>query len=140
MSIYEPHTRLTGEQDIGVMRPVDMQIFPSVYRAYKRNKKGEPFRETEAWKQLVKNKLAEHEQHSKAIAAAGIKALSNELEMHADGDLAIPNSRKVKVIGVWDTVGSLGVPDIGGMNNANYRAQYGFHNVKLNGREYSMNS
>jgi hypothetical protein len=41
----------------------------------------------------------------------------------------------VKVVGVWDTVGSLGVPDVAWFDLSKLRTKYGFHNVKLSERK-----
>ena len=104
--------------DIGVIQPLEMQYFPQVYRAYMNNHDSKMrFKDSGHWKRL-----------------AGIEPPLKE----EDPVLRLkPNdeSREVKVIGVWDTVGSLGVPDIGPFNNGNLRKKFGFHNVKLSGRE-----
>jgi uncharacterized protein (DUF2235 family) len=125
--------------DIGVVRPIDMQLFPHVYRAYQTNEEGLPFRETQVWKDFVHGKLSDRGKmmdESQRDFSAKDRAQSWEINPH--GDLAVSeDSRKVKVVGVWDTVGSLGVPDVAFLNNANYRTKYGFHNVKLNGCEYT---
>ncbi|KAF2132662.1 hypothetical protein P153DRAFT_382281 [Dothidotthia symphoricarpi CBS 119687] len=121
--------------DIGVMRPIDMEFFPEVYRAYTTNEKGFEFRETKAWEWFVKGKLSKE---GEQLEKAGTKFLDDEKfqaevwEIPPHGELAInPASRRVKVVGVWDTVGSLGVPDVIGIDNADKRLQFGFHNVKL---------
>jgi len=120
--------------DIGVIKPLDMQLFPQVYRAYQNNEEGLPFRETQAWKDFTKGKLSQkgHEL-KKTNEEWGVKERAEGWEITPHIDLeASEESRKIKVIGVWDTVGSLGVPDVAIFNNANFRTKYGFHNVKLN--------
>ncbi|TGZ80401.1 hypothetical protein EX30DRAFT_372331 [Ascodesmis nigricans] len=54
-------------------------------------------------------------------------------------DLLISSNKdvKIKVIGVWDTVGALGVPDMGHwfkLNNSDWREKYEFHDVEINNR------
>ncbi|KAJ4990197.1 peptidoglycan binding domain containing protein [Stagonosporopsis vannaccii] len=111
--------------DIGVIKPLEMQYFPRIYRAYMRYgseevktgnnygiqsnidaKVGKGFRESDAWKKLI--------------------------EMGTFIDQPPTNtSRQIKVVGVWDTVGSLGMPDLAGQDLGALRKKYGFHNVKL---------
>ncbi|PSN63405.1 hypothetical protein BS50DRAFT_559422 [Corynespora cassiicola Philippines] len=121
--------------DIGVIKPIDMQVFPQIYRAYKQNEEGLEFRETQAWKDFVYGKLSERGRQNKdggPIDASAIgRAQSWEIPPHGKLDVD-EESRRVKVVGVWDTVGSLGVPDVGFLDFASSRTKYGFHNVKLN--------
>lgn len=124
--------------DIGVIKALDMQVFPSIYRAYMSNEEKKPFRETQAWKDFVQGKLTSHgQQLSKAGPIKGLKerVLSWEISPH-ESLVAAESSRKVKVIGVWDTVGSLGVPDVAWFDNEKYRTKYGFHNVNINESRY----
>ncbi|PVI08262.1 hypothetical protein DM02DRAFT_723093 [Periconia macrospinosa] len=121
--------------DIGVIHPTHMQIFPEIYRAYMSNTTGVCFRNTQTWKDFVEGKLSK--KGAALDKAGGInsdkeKAQAWEIEPHPNL-VASEASRTVKVVGVWDTVGSLGVPDIGMFDNSNWRTKYGFHNVKLNG-------
>ncbi|KAF1951904.1 hypothetical protein CC80DRAFT_495790 [Byssothecium circinans] len=120
--------------DIGVIKAIDMHLFPQIYRAYMSNDEGLPFRETQAWKDFVDGKL------SKKGIELSKKGEINDFKDHAQSWEIQPHrhlvsaegSRKVKVVGVWDTVGSLGIPDVAFLNNSGMRTQYGFHNVKLN--------
>ncbi len=120
--------------DIGVIKPLEMQFFPRIYRAYMRYgseqtkdpksgrdvgtqaaadaKAGKGFRESEAWKKLIKDG----------------KTFVDQPPTEA--------SRQVKVVGVWDTVGSLGMPDLAGQDLGGMRKKYGFHNVKLSRRRF----
>ncbi|KAF2494303.1 hypothetical protein BU16DRAFT_619443 [Lophium mytilinum] len=119
--------------DIGVMEPRYMQIFPFIYKAYKANKEGKPFRETQAWKEIVDGKLSKKGIELSAKPGRRTAEEIREMwEIKPHGEVAIQGSRKVKIVGVWDTVGSLGVPDGRWMDNADKRTSYGFHNVKLN--------
>lgn len=120
--------------DIGVIKPIDMQLFPQVYRAYQTNVEEKPFRETQVWKDFVHGRLTKRgTELGKKLQDAGAKDRAQSWDIFPHGDLSVGEaSRKIKVIGVWDTVGSLGVPDVAWFDNANYRTKYGFHNVKLN--------
>ncbi|KAF3043274.1 hypothetical protein E8E11_000940 [Didymella keratinophila] len=123
--------------DIGVIQPNDMQYFPEVYQAYMSNSKGGRFRESKAWIDFRDGVLSPEGQRRKDAGERfpGLYDFAGQAQMwqsppHAE--LAISEeSRQIKVIGVWDTVGSLGVPDIAFINNSKRRAKYGFHNVQL---------
>lgn len=127
--------------DIGVIRPIDMHFFPEVYRAYMQNDEGMEFRDTQAWKWFVEGKLSKKGEKLKMQGVSfendDLKFQTEVWEIPPHGELAVnPDSRKVKVVGVWDTVGSLGVPNLVGIDNADKRVKFGFHNVKLSQREY----
>jgi hypothetical protein len=132
--------------DIGVIAPVSMQFFPELYRLYQRNEQGTQFRGTKEWKWFTKGKLSEKglEMKNKGIDVEKIslddlKQLAEVWEIRPHGELAISeSSRKVKVVGVWDTVGSLGIPDLVGIDLAWGRTKYGFHNVKLTESKFSL--
>lgn len=119
--------------DIGVIKPIHMQLFPQIYRAYMSNDEGRPFRETTAWKNFVNGKLTgrgEELKKSGPISSVKDGAESWEITPHRD---IVPDedTRYVKVVGVWDTVGSLGIPDVAWFDFSKKRTQYSFHNVKL---------
>lgn len=120
--------------DIGVISPVDMQFFPEIYRAYMHNDEGADFATTPAWKEFLDGPLS-HKRHAplradaKKLAQSWGAGSSDENHTHKISEEA---SKKVKIVGVFDTVGSLGVPDVGWFNLSGWRTQYGFHNVKLN--------
>jgi uncharacterized protein (DUF2235 family) len=125
--------------DIGVIKPIHMQVFPELYRAYMANDEGVEFRKTQAWKHFVDGKLSKKglELRAKGVELndADAQQVAEAWDIRPHGELAVsPESRTVKVVGVFDTVGSLGVPDVLGMSLAFHRTQYGFHNVKLTER------
>ncbi|KAF2627939.1 hypothetical protein BU25DRAFT_340761 [Macroventuria anomochaeta] len=108
--------------DIGVLQPLEMQFFPQVYRAYMgmNSNDGTSFAKSDAWKILTGQKADEF---GKTIAL-----IKKPVDMEDD------KTREIKVIGVWDTVGSLGVPNVGGIDHGRLRKKFGFHNVKLSSR------
>ena len=88
-----------------------MREFIELYSAYiDAGVFDEDFARTEGWQQFKKRKGNQH-----AI---------------------VPSSTQpVEVIGVFDTVGALGVPDLGHIiriDNSGLRKQYQFHDVELN--------
>ncbi|CEJ54670.1 hypothetical protein PMG11_00967 [Penicillium brasilianum] len=91
--------------DIGVLSSQHMSHFAEMWKAYRENTGGQPFRET-AWYQ------------------------------QNQGKLRLENDVRIKVVGVWDTVGALGVPDWPLVNLAsrvgiNLSKQYAFHNTSV---------
>lgn len=104
--------------DIGVLEPSDMLLFPGLYRGYMERQHGEPFKSTKAWKHYKATVQAREEAKRKLL---GSPVPPTEID----------TSVKVKVVGVWDTVGSLGIPDGRFTEHASLRSQFGFHNVKL---------
>jgi uncharacterized protein (DUF2235 family) len=122
--------------DIGVIKPIHMQFFPDLYRTYMANDEGIEFRQTNGWKWFTEGKLSKKGEEWKARGVPfdtnNLQQLAEWYEIHPHGELAVsPESRKVKVVGVFDTVGSLGIPDMLGISLAWRRTKYGFHNVKL---------
>lgn len=107
--------------DIGVLEPSDMQLFPALYRGYMERQYGEPFKSTKAW-QDYKDTVRARE------VAKG--ELTEGLLRNAP-PTKIDTAVKIKVVGVWDTVGSLGVPDGRFTENTSLRSRFGFHNVRL---------
>lgn len=124
--------------DIGVIQPIHMQIFPEIYRAYMSNTTGLCFRNTQVWKDFVEGKMTKQGAALKKTGRIDTdedKAKAWEIDPHLNL-VASEESRIVKVVGVWDTVGSLGIPDVAMFDNANFRTKFGFHNVKLNGSRF----
>lgn len=134
--------------DIGVLQPLEMQFFPEIYRQYmaygtlefwdtedkktytqavydrEKTPKAKPtgFAYSKAWKVLTGQLPNEYNQK--------IALIKKPTDMEED------LTRRIKVVGVWDTVGSLGVPDMGGVDHGRLRKKFGFHNVKLSRRKY----
>ncbi|KAF4553039.1 Alpha/beta hydrolase domain-containing protein 4 [Elsinoe fawcettii] len=106
--------------ELGIIKPSAMRDFLAMYNTYiKAGDFEHTFPETDTWKRLVKEQ--------------GEKQVYTTKAGHV----------KIKVIGVFDTVGALGVPDMGHYVRFNLlkmwpfrvlpnRKTYEFHNVKLN--------
>lgn len=90
--------------DIGIVCPKDLQDFPDLYALYQENPDGHHFRKSQAYRDWV-NGIPEKQQ-----ANGGAQGLTKwKQPPHHDAPEA---SRVVKVVGVFDTVGSLGIPDL----------------------------
>jgi uncharacterized protein (DUF2235 family) len=66
------------------------------------------------------------------------EAWANWAKARADHAVATRDKVTVKVVGVWDTVGSLGIPDMGHfitIDNSWARKAFEFHDTELNDRE-----
>ncbi|KAJ6089242.1 hypothetical protein N7467_004458 [Penicillium canescens] len=91
--------------DIGILSAVHMSHFAEMWKAYRENTDGEPFKKT-PWYQQNKDKLR----------------LTEDL--------------RIKVVGVWDSVGALGIPECPLVRLATklgiaINKQYAFHNTNL---------
>lgn len=99
--------------EIGILRPSAFSGFLQLYSAYVGSDKfSVPFAKTEEWKAFVQSQ-------------------GGRQTVEGCGSYQVP----VEVIGVWDTVGALGVPDVGHLikiDNSAFRKQYQFHDVELN--------
>jgi len=121
--------------DIGIISPRDMQDFPDLYALYQQNADSQGFRKSAAYREWVNGVLAK-EQPPKV--EGGFQP-QPEYEYSKPYHRPAPEaSRVVKVVGVFDTVGSLGIPD---MTWTRYNLKFmesvvgipkvGFHNVAL---------
>ncbi|ETS85953.1 hypothetical protein PFICI_03978 [Pestalotiopsis fici W106-1] len=113
--------------DVGVISPRDLQDFPDLYKLYQENSDSHGFRKSDAYREWVHGRL--HEDTDQMNCAQYGK------HCHTD---APESSREVQVVGVFDTVGSLGVPDLAWTPfHLTFLDQWlgipsaGFHNVSL---------
>lgn len=122
--------------DIGIIGRRDMQDFPELYRLYQDHTDSHTFRKSKAWREWCSGKLAP-ESKRKDLPYGWFKSpFAWERRPH----VAAPEStRWIEAIGVFDTVGSLGIPDIEGVTGylvtwAGKKVpveHFGFHNVAL---------
>ncbi|KAM0299281.1 hypothetical protein HYE67_009103 [Fusarium culmorum] len=90
--------------DIGIVCPRDLQDFPDLYALYQKNPDGLHFRKSQAYLEWV-NGVPSKKQ------ANGGSQIPSAWDSPPHHDAPEP-SRFVKVVGVFDTVGSLGIPDL----------------------------
>ncbi|KAF4449657.1 peptidoglycan-containing protein [Fusarium austroafricanum] len=116
--------------DIGIVCPKDLQDFPDLYALYQKNPDGFHFRKSQAYMEWVNGVPSKKE-------ANGGSQIQSEWESPPHHD-APESSRFVKVVGVFDTVGSLGIPDLPWTRfNLKFLektvgiADPGFHNIHL---------
>ncbi|KAH6961361.1 hypothetical protein HG530_005182 [Fusarium avenaceum] len=116
--------------DIGIVCPSDLQDFPDLYALYQKNPDGLKFRKSQAYMEWVNGVP------SKKQANGGSQIQSQwDSPPHHD---APEESRIIKVVGVFDTVGSLGIPDLPWtrfnlkfLEKAVGISEPGFHNIHL---------
>ena len=95
---------------LGVLKPASMRSFLKFYNEY--------IKTEDFTKQFIES---EHGQHF-------VKDNPNYF-------ITENNVVTIKVIGVWDTVGALGIPDLGHIyrwSNSSHRKTYQFHDTELN--------
>ncbi|KAH7034650.1 uncharacterized protein B0I36DRAFT_381542 [Microdochium trichocladiopsis] len=122
--------------DIGVLSPRDMQDFPELFALYQANTDSHGFRKSKEYREWVTGVLAD-EQPPRAPPGAYQEPPRYKTPPHRQAPEA---SRVVEVVGVFDTVGSLGVPDtqsdvldfgLQGISKLFGVPKVGFHNVSL---------
>ncbi|KAM0345224.1 hypothetical protein ACHAPU_006622 [Fusarium lateritium] len=116
--------------DIGIVCPRDLQDFPDLYALYQKNPDGLKFRKSQAYLDWV-NGVPSKKQ---AIGGSQIQSQWDSPPHHD----APEESRIIKVVGVFDTVGSLGIPDLPWtrfnlkfLEKAVGITEPGFHNIHL---------
>lgn len=119
--------------DIGVISPRDLQDFPELYAKYQKHTDSYHFRKSSIYRDWVNGVLAK-EQPPKVQGGFQEPPRYDSYPHRA----APEASRVVKVVGVFDTVGSLGIPDLKWTRwNLKFLEDYtgipdpGFHNVSL---------
>jgi hypothetical protein len=93
--------------DIGICEKKDLNRFPDLWEMYKtRPNKNEPFYGSDSWFEWIEGKADEHQ---------GAKGTDFFFAKRGSGDWAQPGSRDVEVVGVYDTVGAIGIPAVLGV-------------------------
>ncbi|GFP55759.1 hypothetical protein ACSS6W_008843 [Trichoderma asperelloides] len=116
--------------DIGICEPRKLQDFHEIWELYKANKSGKRFHGSQAWFDYLDGIPADDKDQPDDL---GYRNMNFVWKKAPRGDWAIsPESREIEVVGVFDTVGALGLPDVQGFKLEWGSDKYGFHNVKLN--------
>ncbi|KAK1758786.1 hypothetical protein QBC47DRAFT_449552 [Echria macrotheca] len=139
--------------DIGVVAPRDMQDFPELYTLYQHHTDSHMFRQTKAWREWVdgeelfdvgqvidkkKEKEEEGKKEDVAVLEQWVKGTATKWKKRPHPAPA-ESSRWVEAVAVFDTVGSLGVPEVDGIMGLVVKVagkvfpveKFGFHNVAL---------
>ncbi|KAK3369976.1 hypothetical protein B0H63DRAFT_305005 [Podospora didyma] len=122
--------------DIGVLKPRDMQDFPELFRLYQAHNDSHTFRTTATWREWVEGKR---------LFDATDKNLPKHFQKSSYSWVKRPHgappesTRWVEAVAVFDTVGSLGIPEVEGWKGTLVSwvgkvlpiEKFGFHNVAL---------
>ncbi|KAI2686209.1 hypothetical protein CBS147317_2348 [Penicillium roqueforti] len=92
--------------DIGICCKRDLNRFPDLWEVYKKNTPGERFYCSDLWFEWIDGKADENQ---------GARGETFVFEKRPEGDWAQEGSRDVEVVGVYDTVGAIGIPEVLGM-------------------------
>ncbi|KAJ5164082.1 uncharacterized protein N7500_005912 [Penicillium coprophilum] len=92
--------------DIGICNKQDLNRFPDLWKVYKKNKPGERFYCSDLWFEWMDGKADENQ---------GARGETFVFEKRPEGDWAQEGSRDVEVVGVFDTVGAIGMPEVLGV-------------------------
>jgi len=129
--------------DIGVLSPRDMQDFPELFALYQANTDSHGFRKSKEYRVWVNGELADV-QPPKASPGEFQEPPRYKTRPHRQAPEA---SRVVELVGVFDTVGSLGVPDtqsdvldfgLKGVSKLFGVPKVGFHNVSLSPCKFGL--
>jgi hypothetical protein len=119
--------------DIGIISPREMQDFPDLYTLYQKHKDSHGFRKSQAYREWV-NGVEEVVEPSKDPFQPQPSIRWQKLPHGVSPE----SSRVVQVVGVFDTVGALGIPDLTWtrfnlkfLEKLNGIPDVGFHNVAL---------
>jgi hypothetical protein len=122
--------------DIGICQPRQLQDFHVIWKAYKSNYQGQRFLGTDAYFDFLDGVPAADEDQ---LDDWGYKNYNFRWKTHPHGHWGTSaESKIVEVVGVFDTVGALGFPEMLGVKLGWGPDKHGFHNVKLNPSKYQI--
>lgn len=114
--------------NLGVMKPENMKTFASLFAAYQKNTSKYNFRKTKEYFEWKMGKAPFVPERQKETCDVKIPWY----DMGTWGDMEYENSRSIELVGVFDTVGSLGLADTYVRSHASSRRVFEWLNVKLN--------
>ena len=123
--------------DIGIFQPANMQAFAPLWALYKRNLHKADFRKSREYFEFmngVRPEVPDGDQDKPYVRKAW--ELAHRSELVNTDPLEWPGSNIVEVVGVFDTVGSLGMGDTRLTSGKSSRKEYEWLNVKLGPCEY----
>lgn len=118
--------------DIGIFKPWNMQSFAPLWAAYQKNTAKHDFRKTKQWFEFINGMrpmVPEDQQDLPYTRKAW--EVGHKDAVNGDRLPVWEHSNVVEVVGVFDTVGSLGLADTRFMNDVSSRKKFEYLNVKL---------
>lgn len=125
--------------DIGIFRPDNMQAFLSLWALYRKNTAKHNFRKTKEYFEYlygVRPMVPKGEEEE--IYTRKPWETPHRSEIDVNEPLIWPGSNVVEVVGVFDTVGCLGIADTRFTNGAPTRRRFEWLNVKLSPCKYTL--
>ncbi|KAJ6126644.1 hypothetical protein N7523_002256 [Penicillium sp. IBT 18751x] len=98
--------------DIGICDQSNLNKFPDLWKVYKQHGKDHPgqrFHRSDAWYEWMWGKLDENQ------GAGGPDETELRWTQKAEGEWSPDETKEVEVVGVYDTVGALGMPEVFGI-------------------------
>lgn len=114
--------------DLGVMKPENMQTFASLFAAYQKNTSKYNFRKTKEYFEWKVGKAPFVPESQKETCNIKVPWY----DMGTWGEMEYEDSRSIELVGVFDTVGSLGLADTYIRSHASSRQVFEWLNVKWN--------
>lgn len=114
--------------DLGVMKPDNMRTFASLFAAYQKNTSKYNFRKTKEYFEWKMGKAPFVPESQKETCYVKIPWY----DMGTWGGMEYENSRSIELVGVFDTVGSLGLAETYIQSHASSRQVFEWLNVKWN--------
>lgn len=116
--------------DIGICQKSDLNKFPDLWAVYKKVRHGKRFDRSDLWFDWMWGKADENQ-------GAGTKDDRKFVyDKVPEGDWAQDGSKEVEVVGVFDTVGAIGMPQVLGMKLPS-AGKNGWHNIGLSPSKHS---
>lgn len=125
--------------DIGICDQGNLNKFPDLWKVYKqhgKNHPGERFHRSDAWYEWIWGKLDENQ------GAGGPNETELRWTQEAQGPWSPDETKEVEVVGVYDTVASLGMPEVFGVKLPQkllfWTGQAGWENTELSASKFTF--
>jgi Uncharacterized alpha/beta hydrolase domain (DUF2235) len=119
-----------------VLKPEDLDLFPGLFRCFKRGSDEIVFSDTSKWEELrgwtESGKVARED--GERVAKGGAGADMGRMKCRTRVKTK-PVPVQICVEGVWDTVGSLGLPESWFTRCTGFNKMYEFYNTALDNSE-----
>jgi hypothetical protein len=119
---------------LGVLKPEDLDLFPGLFRCFKRGEGGVEFSDESPYKEL--RGWSDHGKGRRPASGDGDAGENERGTLKPRTRVKTkPTPVEVCVAGVWDTVGSLGLPESWFTRMTGFNKMYQFYNTALDDSE-----
>jgi uncharacterized protein (DUF2235 family) len=125
---------------MGVLRQIDLEDFRDIYREFKVGAHDIKFSDDSDLPALRGWKSRQHkkkDEKKESNAETKADSVDQDIAVTPEEGKVKPEPVTVKVIGVWDTVGALGLPESWLTTITGFNKAYQFYDTALNDSEYS---